>query len=97
MSKLSEPLKALINAAHAKPDTIPAPKNVKSVYERIASDASAKQVGLPAWLTASVRMTRHVEHNTFHADARPVDSSDHDPQLAGFIIRALQPRKLIKA
>jgi hypothetical protein len=54
MSKLSEPLKQLINAAHARPNTIPAPKNVASVYERIASDAGSKKVGLPAWLCASV-------------------------------------------
>ena len=56
MSKLSEPLKALIGAAHAKPNTLPAPKHIKSVYERIANEASSKQVGLPAWLTASVSL-----------------------------------------
>lgn len=55
MSKLSESLKTLINVAHAKPHTTPAPKNITSVYEKIASDAKAKQVGLPAWLCASVR------------------------------------------
>lgn len=54
MSKLSEPLKALINAAHAKPNTLPAPRNIRSVYEKIASNAAAKKVGMPAWLTASV-------------------------------------------
>ena len=54
MSKLSEPLKALINAAHAKPHTLPAPKNIASVYDRFATDAAAKKVGLPEWLTASV-------------------------------------------
>lgn len=54
MSKLSEPLKQFINAAHAKPHTLPAPKNVASVYERIASEAGGKKVGLPAWLCASV-------------------------------------------
>ena len=55
MSKLSEPLKALINAAHAKPNTLPAPKNIRSVYERLATEAGSKKIGLPAWLTASVR------------------------------------------
>ena len=54
MSKLSESLKAVINAAHAKPNTTPAPKNIRSVYERLASNAASKKVGLPAWLTASV-------------------------------------------
>ncbi|CAK4034325.1 Hypothetical predicted protein [Lecanosticta acicola] len=57
MSKLSEPLKQFINAAHARPNTIPAPKNVASVYERIASEASGKKVGLPAWLSASTAAT----------------------------------------
>jgi hypothetical protein len=55
MSKLSESLKTLINAAHVRPHTTPAPKNITSVYEKIASDAKAKNVGLPAWLCASVR------------------------------------------
>jgi hypothetical protein len=54
MSKLSESLKTLINAAHVRPHTTPAPKNITSIYEKIASDAKAKKVGLPAWLCASV-------------------------------------------
>lgn len=54
MSKLSEPLKQFINAAHARPNTVPAPKNVASIYERIAFDAASKKVGLPVWLSASV-------------------------------------------
>ncbi|KAI6908812.1 hypothetical protein KC318_g5651, partial [Hortaea werneckii] len=53
MSKLSEPLKAFINAAHARPNTTPAPRHIGSVYEKVAQDASAKSVGMPAWLTAS--------------------------------------------
>ncbi|KAK3717661.1 hypothetical protein LTR37_005728 [Vermiconidia calcicola] len=57
MSKLSEPLKALINAAHAKPNTLPAPKHISSVYERVANEAGAKRVGFPAWLTASAAAT----------------------------------------
>jgi hypothetical protein len=56
MSKLSESLKTLINAAHVRPHTTPAPKNITSIYEKIANDAKAKQVGLPAWLCASVRI-----------------------------------------
>jgi hypothetical protein len=55
MSKLSEPLKALINAAHARPNTIQAPKQIGSLYQKIAQEAASKNVGLPAWLTASVR------------------------------------------
>lgn len=61
MSKLSEPLKAIINAAHAKPNTIPAPRNIASVYEKVAIEAASKKVGLPAWLTASVsNRTNHM-------------------------------------
>jgi hypothetical protein len=55
MSKLSEPLKAFINAAHAKPNTIPAPKHIATVYKNIATASREKNVGLPAWLCASVR------------------------------------------
>jgi hypothetical protein len=53
MSKLSESLKALINAAHARPGTTPAPRQISSLYDRISKDASSKQVGPPAWLTVS--------------------------------------------
>jgi hypothetical protein len=59
MSKLSESLKTLINVAHVRPHTTPAPKNITSIYEKIATDAKAKQVGLPAWLCASVRCLHH--------------------------------------
>ncbi|GAB7331301.1 hypothetical protein MBLNU13_g02748t1 [Cladosporium sp. NU13] len=57
MSKLSESLKTLINVAHVRPHTTPAPKNITSIYEKIATDAKAKQVGLPAWLCASTAAT----------------------------------------
>ena len=56
MSKLSEPLKALINAAHSKPHTLPAPRQIGAVYSRFADDAGKRKVGLTAWLTASVRL-----------------------------------------
>lgn len=55
MSKLSEPLKALINASHARPGTVKAPRNIRSVFEKIAQEATSRNVGLPAWLGASVR------------------------------------------
>ncbi|KAK1052435.1 hypothetical protein LTR12_014793 [Friedmanniomyces endolithicus] len=57
MSKLSEPLKAFINAAHARPNTTPAPRHIASVYEKIAKDAGSKKVGMPAWLTLSTAAT----------------------------------------
>ncbi|KAK0252210.1 hypothetical protein LTS09_012773 [Friedmanniomyces endolithicus] len=57
MSKLSEPLKAFINAAHARPNTTPAPRHIASVYEKIARDAGSQKVGMPAWLTVSTAAT----------------------------------------
>ncbi|KAF1822250.1 uncharacterized protein K489DRAFT_236954 [Dissoconium aciculare CBS 342.82] len=57
MSKLSEPLKALINAAHARPNTVPAPTHIATVYSNIANASREKNVGLPAWLCASTAAT----------------------------------------
>lgn len=59
MSKLSQPLKQLISASHARPNTLPAPKNIKSVFQKIAESAKEKKVGTPAWLTLAVRNTYH--------------------------------------
>ena len=63
MTKLSDPLKAFINAAHARPNTTPAPKHIASVYERIAKDAKGKGVGIEGWLTASVRLMKSAYHS----------------------------------
>ena len=57
MSKLSEPLKALINASHARPNTIKAPSNIASIYTSIATSAATKNVGVPAWLTLTTAAT----------------------------------------
>ncbi|KIX93028.1 uncharacterized protein Z520_11301 [Fonsecaea multimorphosa CBS 102226] len=57
MSKLSEPLKALINAAHALPGTLQAPPSIRSTYSRIAASARDKGVGIPAWVTFSTAAT----------------------------------------
>jgi len=57
MSKLSPALKALISAAHAKPNTIPAPPQIRGVYEKLWKDAQKNNVGTPAWLTMSVCIT----------------------------------------
>jgi len=65
MAKLSEPLKALINASHVRPHTTPAPPNVSSIYEKIASDATSRKVGLPAWLCVSVS-SRPFNHEDTH-------------------------------
>ncbi|EXJ86138.1 hypothetical protein A1O1_06508 [Capronia coronata CBS 617.96] len=57
MSKLSEPLKQLINAAHAVPGTLKAPPNIRSTYSRIAASAQGRGVGVPAWVTISTAAT----------------------------------------
>ncbi|KAJ9609763.1 hypothetical protein H2200_006091 [Cladophialophora chaetospira] len=57
MSKLSEPLKQLINASHALPGTLKAPPSIRSTYQRIASSAKDRGVGIPAWLTISTATT----------------------------------------
>jgi hypothetical protein len=75
MSKLSESLKTLINVAHVRPHTTPAPKNITSIYEKIATDANAKQVGLPAWLCASVR-SRPSKPTTANPSDHPVYTAE---------------------
>ncbi|EXJ77580.1 hypothetical protein A1O3_09807 [Capronia epimyces CBS 606.96] len=57
MSKLSEPLKQLINAAHARPGPLSPPANIRSTYSRIAASAQEQGVGLPAWVTISTAAT----------------------------------------
>ncbi|KAI1431477.1 hypothetical protein GGR50DRAFT_679303 [Xylaria sp. CBS 124048] len=53
MSKLSEAVKALINAAHAKPGYARAGPQVQPALERLASDAHEKRLGVPVWVTLS--------------------------------------------
>lgn len=57
MSKLSEAVKALINAGHARPGYTRAGVQVKPALERLASDAHEKKVGLPAWVTVSTAVS----------------------------------------
>jgi hypothetical protein len=54
MSKLSNSLKALIDAPFARAGTTPAPRNIVNVYERIAKHAESKKVEQPIWLAMSV-------------------------------------------
>ena len=54
MSKLSEAVKALINAPAASPGLTKASAQVKPALARFASNAAEKKVGLPAWITVSV-------------------------------------------
>ncbi|KAF7948967.1 hypothetical protein EAE96_008145 [Botrytis aclada] len=57
MSKLSPSLKALISAPYARPGYTPAPRNIRSVFQKIEEEASANNVGLPSWLTISTAAT----------------------------------------
>ncbi|KAI3330372.1 hypothetical protein F4824DRAFT_478990 [Ustulina deusta] len=57
MSKLSDAVKALINAGHAAPGYTRAGAAVKPALERLASDAHGKRVGLPAWVTLSTAVS----------------------------------------
>ncbi|KAI1349475.1 hypothetical protein F5Y01DRAFT_185263 [Xylaria sp. FL0043] len=57
MSKLSDAVKALINASHAKPGYTRAGAPVKPALEQFASDAREKKVGLPAWVTLSTAVS----------------------------------------
>jgi hypothetical protein len=57
MSKLSEGLKALINAAHARPNVTKAPANISQTYTSIAQSARSHSVGVPAWLTIATATT----------------------------------------
>ena len=57
MSKLSQPVKDLIAAGYARGGPAPAPKNIRSVYDSVAKEATSNNVGLPAWLTLSTATT----------------------------------------
>ncbi|KAI0967219.1 hypothetical protein F4678DRAFT_446984 [Xylaria arbuscula] len=57
MTKLSDAVKALINAGHAKPGYTRTAAPVKPALERLASDAHEKKVGLPAWITVSTAVS----------------------------------------
>jgi hypothetical protein len=54
MSKLSNALKALIDAPFARAGTTPAPPKISAVYERIGRHAESKNVELPTWLAMTV-------------------------------------------
>ncbi|KAI5856744.1 mitochondrial protein [Durotheca rogersii] len=57
MSKLSDAVKALINASHARPGYTPAPDAATTTIAQFASDAAVKKVGLPAWVTLSTAVS----------------------------------------
>lgn len=53
-SKLSDAVKALINAGHAKPGYTRESAEVQPALAKFASAATEKNVGIPAWVTLSV-------------------------------------------
>lgn len=54
MAKLSNSLKALINAPFARPGPTPAPAIMRDVYASIAREAAQKKIGTRPWLAISV-------------------------------------------
>ncbi|KAG8623538.1 hypothetical protein KVT40_008514 [Elsinoe batatas] len=76
MSKLSPTLKNLINAPFARPGAVPAPSNIKSVYEHVAKDAASKNLGVPAWLSIATATTMTMNSPdsllTLHSVASPL-------------------------
>lgn len=57
MSKLGASVKALINAAHARPGPVPAPRQIQSLYKKIEQEATAHKLGRPSWLALSTATT----------------------------------------
>jgi hypothetical protein len=56
MSKLSTPLKALIDAPFARAGTTPAPQAIKRLYEAVGESAQSKKVEQPLWVAMMVRI-----------------------------------------
>jgi hypothetical protein len=89
MSKLSEPLKQLINAAHALPGTLKAPPSIRSTFSRIATSAHDRGVGIPAWLTMATATTMTMNSpqsmiELFHF-ASSLPSAPSPPETAGLM------------
>ncbi|GKZ35992.1 hypothetical protein AbraIFM66950_006865 [Aspergillus brasiliensis] len=57
MSKLSHQLKALINAPSARPNTVPAPSNIQSIYRKIQQGAQSQNLSQSSWLALSTATT----------------------------------------
>ncbi|OAQ67852.1 hypothetical protein VFPPC_04184 [Pochonia chlamydosporia 170] len=57
MAKLSNSLKALINAPFARPGPTPAPAIMRDVFSAIARDAADKKIGTRPWLAISAAAT----------------------------------------
>ena len=57
MSRLGPSLKALINAAHARPGPVPAPRHIQDVYKKIESEAVSHKLGRSPWLALTTAAT----------------------------------------
>lgn len=57
MSKLSPALKELINAPFSRPGPTKAPAGIGKLYEKIAGEAHAKNLGPRPWIVLSVQIS----------------------------------------
>ncbi|KAK8105278.1 hypothetical protein PG999_008637 [Apiospora kogelbergensis] len=83
MSKLSDAVKALINASHAAPGITKASAQVQPALKRFAEDAHKKQVGLPSWVSVSTAVSATMNcpdamTSIFHL----ANEKSHDPATA---------------
>jgi hypothetical protein len=94
MSKLSQPLKALIASASAHPNTLPAPTHINSVYEQLRKEAASKSVGASSWLTISVRIVASCSGGEGWLISQRADRDNHDNELPRRPSSAVPPRNL---
>lgn len=92
MSKLSAPLKALIDAAHARPNTLPASAKIRGVYESLRREAAAKNVGLAAWLSLSVSLDNRIRYCAADGLLTFTDRRDDDDEFRRVAHYPLQSR-----
>ncbi|KAI5468111.1 hypothetical protein BGZ63DRAFT_346590 [Mariannaea sp. PMI_226] len=86
MSKLSPPLKALINASFARPGPLPAPSQVQALFQSIAQDASGRNLGVKSWLAISTATTFTLNSPDSLPVLHDVASQNGDPvQTAEFM------------
>ncbi|OTA88845.1 hypothetical protein M434DRAFT_398862 [Hypoxylon sp. CO27-5] len=93
MSKLSDTVKALINASHARPGYTPSSAGVQTALTRFANDAAGKKVGLPAWVTLSTAVSATLNcpeamTQIFHlANSTPTPNEQRTPVQNAELIR----------
>lgn len=82
MSKLSEPLKALINAGFARPGPAPASKGIRTLFDRIAKESASKNVGTPCWLTIATATSMTMNSPASMKELYDVVTSSKDQKTA---------------